>query len=193
MTQRRHWVATVWPKHIGYEATDDEAEIIREFERHWELVTGVGGGVDNHPLPGLKYAIGQIERSPSTGTLHIQAYTEWAKSKRRSEVYKIFPASLEPRQGSRDDARDYCRKKIWRGKEKGQVKRLPEFGEWRVAKQSGVSPKQRALMYLHRGFAPADILQRDPEVYFTHHRSINAMYNLMVKAGISLCTTEEEE
>ncbi len=182
--QKRHWVATVWPKHIGLEATDDEAEIIREFEKHWIAI---------QELPGLKYAIGQIERSPSTGTLHVQAYTEWATSKRRSEVYKIFPASLEPRKGSRDDARDYCRKKTWKGKEKGQVKRLPEFGEWRVAKQSGVSPKQRALMYLHRGFAPADILQRDPEVYFTHHRSINAMYGLMVKAGISLYTTEEEE
>ena len=117
-------MATIWPKHLGLEATDDEAELMREFERHWEFITGVGA----LPLPGLKYAIAQIERSPQTGTLHIQAYTEWSKSKRRSEVYKIFPASLEPRKGSRDDARDYCRKKSWKGKDKGQVQRLPESG-----------------------------------------------------------------
>lgn len=182
--QKRHWCATVWPKHIGLEATDDEAEIMREFERYWTNV---------QELPGLKYAIGQIERSPSTGTLHIQAYTEWATSKRRSEVYKIFPASLEPRKGSRDDARDYCRKRKWKGKDKGQVQRLPEFGEWRVAKQSGPSPKQRALDYLTKGFVPSEILARDPEVYFLHHRSIEACYALMCKAAISLSTSSEEE
>jgi hypothetical protein len=174
----------VWPKHIGLEATDDEAEIMMAFERFWASAD---------EMPGLKYAIAQIERSPSTGTLHIQAYTEWATSKRRSEVYKIFPASLEPRKGSRDDARDYCRKRKWKGKDKGQVKRLPEIGEWRVAKQSGVSPKQRALDYLTKGFTPAEILQRDPEVYFTHHRSIEAVYTLMCKAAISLSTSTEEE
>lgn len=182
--QKRHWCATVWPKHIDMEATDDEAEIIGEFERFWESV---------EKLPGLKYAIAQIERSPSTGTLHIQAYTEWATSKRRSEVYKIFPASLEPRKGSRDDARDYCRRKKWKGKDKGQVQRLPEIGEWRAAKQSGVSPKQRALDYLTKGFVPADILRMDPEVYFTHHRAIEAVYSLMEKAGISLRASAEEE
>jgi hypothetical protein len=166
------------------EATDDEAEIMMEFERFWQTV---------HELPGLKYAVGQIERSPETGTLHIQAYTEWQSSKRRSEVYKIFPSSLQFRKGTRDDARDYCRKKTWKGKEKGQVQRLSEFGKWRVAKQTGPSPKQRALDYLTKGFTPSDILHRDPEVYFTHHRSIEATYNLICKSGISLCTSSEEE
>lgn len=182
--QRRHWCHTVWPKHLGMEATDDEAEIMMEFERFWESV---------QELPGLKYAVGQIERSPETGTLHIQAYTEWQSSKRRSEVYKIFPSSLQFRKGTRDDARDYCRKKQWKGKEKGQVQRLLEFGKWRVAKQSGPSPKQRALDYLTKGFTPSDILHRDPEVYFTHHRSIEATYNLICKSGISLSTVGEEE
>ena len=182
--QKRHWCATVWPKHIGLEATDDEAEIMLGFERWWDTVSD---------LPNLRYAIAQIERSPHTGTLHIQAYTEWSRSKRRSEVYKIFPASLEPRKGSRDDARDYCRRKKWKGKDKGQVKRLPEIGEWRAAKQSGVSPKQRALDYLTKGFVPADILRMDPEVYFTHHRAIEATYRLLEISGVSLSTAGEEE
>lgn len=182
--QKRHWCATVWPKHIGMEATDDEAEITANFERFWESVK---------ELPGLRYAIAQIERSPHTGTLHIQAYTEWTKSKRRSEVYKIFPASLEPRLGSRDDARDYCRKKNWKGKPKGRVARLPEIGEWRPEKPQRVSPKQRALDYLTKGFVPADILRMDPEVYFTHHRAIEATYRLMEISGVSLSTSDEEE
>lgn len=185
--QKRHWCATVWPKHIGLEATDDEEEIIAEFERYWFCFA------ETAKLYGCRYAIGQIERSPTTGTLHIQVYTEWNRSRRRSEVYKAFPASLEPRRGSRDDARDYCRKKKWKGKDKGQVKRLPEVGEWRQAKVSGPSPKQRALDYLTKGFVPADILRMDPEVYFTHHRAIEACYNLMEKAAISLSTLDEEE
>ncbi len=185
--QKRHWCATVWPKHIGFEATDDEAEIIAEFERYWSHFS------DAAKTLGVRYAIGQIERSPHTGTLHIQAYTEWSRSRRRSEVYKIFPASLEPRKGSRDDARDYCRKRKWKGKDKGQVKRLPSIGEWRVAKPSGPSPKQRALDYLTKGFVPSEILQRDPEVYFTHHRAIEAVYNLMCKSAITLYASTEEE
>jgi hypothetical protein len=73
------------------------------------------------------------------------------------------------------------------------VQRLPEFGEWRTEKSSQPSLKQRALDYLKKGFAPADILLHDPEVYFIHHRSIEASYNLLCKAGISLSTSEEEE
>jgi hypothetical protein len=181
--QKRHWCGTVWPKHIGLSALDDEAEIIEGFEDFWE------GFKD---APNLRYAIAQIERAES-GNLHIQLYTEWKRSLRRSEVYKILPANLEPRFGSRDDARDYCRVKVWRGKDKGQVKRLPEIGEWRAAKPSGPSPKQRALDYLKKGMAPADILRHDPDVYFTHFRAIEACYNLMMKAGISIYPGSEEE
>jgi hypothetical protein len=182
--QRRHWMATVWPNHLGLDVGCSDHELIDAMESFWETLSS---------LPGLKYAVGQIERSPETGNLHIQAYTEWGSSKRLSEVVKIFPAHLEFRKGSRDDARDYCRKKKWKGNDKGQVKRLPEFGEWRASKEQAPSPKQRALDYLTKGFVPADILRMDPEVYFTHYRSIEAVYNLMEKAGITLCAADEEE
>ena len=153
--QKRHWVSTVWPGHIGFDRwddlslelfLDDEAELIDAYEACWR---------DLADAPGLKYGIAQIERSPDTGQLHIQAYTEWAQSKRRSEVYKIFPSDLDWRRGHRTDARDYCRVKVYRGKDKGQVKRLPELGEWRTEKSPGFSPKQRALSYLRDGLSPA--------------------------------------
>lgn len=180
--QKRHWCSTAWPKHMGYEATDDEAELIDAFESFWEELTDA---------PGLKYGIAQIERSPDTGSLHIQAYTEWATSKRRSEVYKIFPSSLDFRRGSRDDARDYCRSKVWKGKDKGQVKRLPELGEWRKEKPAAVSPKQRALAHLRMGLSPAEICSIDPECYFTHWRSIKAVYESSLMKP--LLTGGEEE
>ncbi len=179
--QKRHWCSTVWPKHIGYEATDDEAELIDAFETFWEELTDA---------PGLKYAVGQIERA-DTGSLHIQAYTEWASSKRRSEVYKILPSNLDFRRGSRDDARDYCRSKVWNGKDKGQVKRLPDIGEWRKEKPPAISPKQRALALLRQGLSPAEICSRDPECYFTHWRSIKAVYESSLMKPL-LADGEEE-
>jgi hypothetical protein len=92
------------------------------------------------------------------------------------EVYKILPSNLDFRRGSRDDARDYCKVKVWKGKDKGQVKRLPEIGEWRKEKATAVSPKQRALAHLRMGLSPAEICAIDPECYFTHWRSIKAVY-----------------
>lgn len=177
--QKRHWVSTVWPGHIGYEATDDEAELMDAFEACWRELADA---------PGLKYGIAQIERSPDTGQLHIQAYTEWAQSKRRSEVCKIFPSDARFRKGSRDEARDYCRVKVYKGKDKGQVKRLPEIGEWRKEKPPSISPKQRALSYLRDGLSPAEICSMDPECYFTHWRSINAVFGSLQMKPLSTRT-----
>ncbi len=173
--QKRHWCSTVWPKHIGYEATDDEAELIDAFETFWEELT---------EAPGLKYAVGQIERA-DTGSLHIQAYTEWATSKRRSEVYKILPSNLDFRRGSREVARDYCRKTDSR------VKSLTEIGTWRKEKPQGFSPKQRALALLRQGLSPAEICSQDPECYFTHWRSIKAVYESSLMKPL-LSVGEEE-
>lgn len=184
MMQKRHWMVTVFPGHVGLDELDDDKLVIDELQKYWQELKDA---------PGLRYAIGQIERAPQTGRLHIQAYTEWQRSLRVSEVNNRFSAHLEPRLGGRDDARDYCRKATWKGKDKGQVLRLPEFGKWRTVKPAKVSPKQRALDYLRKGLSPADILRVDPDVYFTHYRAITATYNLMENAGIILLTPGEEE
>jgi len=155
--QKRHWVSTVWPKHIGYDDLDDEAELISAFTDFWKELS---------EAPGLKYGIAQIERSPDTGKLHIQAYTEWAESKRLSEVYKILPSNLDFRRGTRDVARQYCRKTDTR------LLVLPELGVWRKEKAPTFSPKQRALSYLREGLSPSEICSMDPECYFTHWRAI---------------------
>ncbi len=181
--QKRHWVSTVWPGHIGFHvddvhwALDDEAELIDAYEAFWRELADA---------PGLKYGIAQIERSPDTGQLHIQAYTEWAQSKRRSEVYKILPSDLDFRRGSRDVARDYCRKTDSR------VKVLPELGEWRKEKPPSISPKQRALSYLRDGLSPVEICAMDPECYFTHWRSINAVFGSLQMKPLSTSDTSSE-
>ena len=102
-------------------------------------------------------------------------------------------ANVEPRKGSRDEARKYCRSKMYKGKDKGRILLLPEWGEWRVEASAKVSPKQRALQMIKQGFSPEQILQHDPDVYFTHFRAIEATYGLLQKSGIILSTLGEEE
>ncbi len=181
--QLRHWVHTVWPKHLAMEDASDR-EVIEEYERFWANLQDFA--------PGLRWLNGQIERSPETGCLHIQCYSEWKVSKRRSEVFKIIPSHIEARKGSREDARDYCKSKVWRGKDKGQVLVLPDIGEWRKETSTqSVSPKQRAIGMLKQGFTPEQILQHDVECYFTHFRAIQHIYSQMVASGITLITEEE--
>ena len=173
--QKRHWISTVWPKHIGLDELDSEAEIIGAYQKFW---------AELRLAPGLRYACGQIEQS-DTGALHIQAYTEWAQSKRLKEVYKIFPSNLEFRRGSRDDARKYCTKTDSR------VEGLPEIGKWRKEKATQPSQKNRALAYLRQGMNPSEICAVDPECYFTHYRAIIAVYTSTLVKPL-LASGEEE-
>lgn len=179
--QKRHWTTTIYAGHIGLDDDFSYEEIIDAMRSHWESV---------NDLPGIRYAIAQIERCPSTQRLHIQGYLEFKDSKRRSTIKKMWNSHLDYRKGSRDDARDYCRKKKWKGKDKGQVCRLPEFGEWRKERTTGISPKQRAIEMLKKGFTPAQILQYDVDAYFTHYKAIESVYRLMEE---SLITFGEEE
>lgn len=181
--QKRHWVGTMWAGHIGLDDDCSEEETIDAFRREWQNL---------QDLPNMRYLGGQVERA-DTGRLHIQFYVEFSKSYRMKEVLRNISANIEPRKGTRDEARKYCRSTIYKGKNKGRIVLLPEFGEWRVEKVASVSPKQRALQMLKQGFSPSDILQHDPDVYFTHYRAIEATYGLMEKAGIILSTVGEEE
>lgn len=175
--QKRHWCFTAYAGHLGLDDDFSSEEIIDAMRSHWESV---------NDLPGIRYAIAQIEMCPTTHRLHIQGYLEFKDSKRMNTIYKMFPANLEYRKGSRDDARDYCRKKKWKGKDKGQVCRLPEFGEWRKERTTmGLSPKQRAIRAIQSGFTPEQVLQHDLEAYFTHYRAIEACYRLMLESEIS--------
>jgi len=60
---------------------------------------------------GVKYLVFQLERAPTTGTLHFQGYVIWERKKRKGGCIAINSrASWEPRYGSHDKAREYCMK-----------------------------------------------------------------------------------
>ena len=182
--QKRHWCFTAYAGHLGLDDDFSSEEIIDAMRSHWESV---------NDLPGIRYAIAQIEMCPTTHRLHIQGYLEFKDSKRMGTIYKMFPANLEYRKGSRDDARDYCRKKNGKEKKKAKCNVYPNLGRWRKERATGISPKVRSINMLRKGFTPEDILKHDIEAYFTHYKAIESIYRLMQEAEISLITHGEEE
>lgn len=74
----------------------------------------------------VKYAIWQRERGES-GTEHLQGYVELSRVFRLGAVKRLLGSDrihLEPRRGSREQARDYCRKDDTR------IGPIVEFGEF---------------------------------------------------------------
>jgi len=169
--QKRHWCITVNPEAMP------QGQAV-----WWENL---------QKQPGLRYAVCQLEQGDS-GTPHLQVYTEWTSSLRFSEMQSRTTGHLEARRGSRSEARDYCRLAVYHGINKGRLDGPWEFGEWRKegTVTDDMSPKQRALVYLERGMTPQDIAFTYPDVYFTHHRAINELYEM---TWIPKHVLEEEE
>ncbi len=175
--QYRHWMVTVQPGHVGIvvDEIDDWDEyalgVVEEFREHWQRLSECNG---------IRYAIGQIEVD-SKGFYHIQAYTEWTSSLRIGEVAKRWSGHYEQRNGTRDQARDYCRKKDTR------VEELPTIGEWRVDPHDNhrESLRIRALRAITvDGMSPYDIARELPEVYFVHHAGIIALCKKLKEGGL---------
>lgn len=168
-TQKRHWVATVHFAHLGLDDTHGEEEFTSALREVWN-------GLDRDTR--LRYACGQLERGDG-GRLHAQVYCEFTQSLRRTQVEKVLPGHLEPRTGTRQQARDYCRKADTR------VAALADLGEWRAERGDdgfgkGIGPKARALqMVVQEGMTPREIAAQDPEAYFTFHRAINELYRAL--------------
>jgi len=176
--QYRHWMVTVQPGHVGIDRVDSNLHfddthtiedwdvytlgVVEEFREHWQRLSECNG---------IRYANGQIEVD-SKGFYHIQAYTEWEVSLRIGEVAKRWSGHYEQRNGTRDQARDYCRKKDTR------VEELPTIGEWRVDPHDNhrESLRIRALRAITvDGMSPLAIAMELPEVYFVHYSGITAL------------------
>jgi len=174
--QYRHWVVTVQPGHVGIvvDEIDDWEEytlgVVEAYRNHWENLA---------EAEGLRYAIGQIEVD-SKGFYHIQAYTEWTNSMRIGEVAKRWAGHFEQRNGTRDQARDYCRKKDTR------LEELVEIGVWRKDPHDNYreSMRVRALRAITvDGLTPLQIARELPEVYFVHHSGIKALWEMLNQYG----------
>jgi len=64
----------------------------------------------NHPQ--FRYMVYQTEVAPDTGRVHVQGYIEFKQAVRRNALKDLLGglAHIEPRRGTRKQARDYCMK-----------------------------------------------------------------------------------
>lgn len=164
--QRRHWMLTIQHAHLGLNDESSLDDFVNAMEERWQIVQGHDS---------VRYACGQLERGEDTGRLHAQVYIEFNTSLRNAQVRKVLDSWAEPREGTRTQARDYCRKR------EGRVLALPDLGEWVAERgdgqKTGPGPKQQALaMLVTDGMTPAQIAKEAPEVYFQFHAAIKALY-----------------
>lgn len=93
--------------------------------RNWCFTVYSDCGDEIRNESNVRYAIYQKEKCPTTGRFHWQGYVEFKTQYRLSGVRKILPtAHWEPRKGTREEARDYCRK------EESREEAPVEIGTW---------------------------------------------------------------
>lgn len=183
--QRRHWCWTLW---LPDDASIEDAEATAR-----EIFDCIH----------IRYACCQAERPEGLGSrIHLQGYVEFKRSQRLSEVKsKLGQASmhLEPREGSRSDARQYCISATWKQKSKGRCAGPWETGKW-ISDVTGSAPQRKshsdtAISCLLRGMLPHEIAAAHPKAFFTHSRKIMDTYEALKTAehvGIWDYRTEEE-
>lgn len=148
---QRHYVFTVQIEHD----TEEQVQILR--------------GDDTLP-PKIRYATWQVERAPTTGQLHLQGYVEFKSPVRIPQAKRLLNspgAHLEPRRGTREQARDYAQK------EESRVRGPFEVGIWEISpgKRSDLDAVKNALV---QGASLAQISDDHFGAFLRYHRGIRA-------------------
>lgn len=164
--QKTSFIVTVQLGHIDKKTNWEEvaeAEQIEELVWHWKECL---------KLPNLAVARGQIERSPTTGRLHIQAALKFSKVWRARTLENKWKCWAEPAL-KEANVFDYAKKTDTR------VHALENFGTLHKKKPGAKNPKQKAIDMLIAGCTPEQICMVEPAVFFTHHRAIVETYKMM--------------
>lgn len=120
----------------------------------------------------LRCGVWQLERCPSTGRLHLQGYVEFTAPMRMGAVKQLIGASthLERRQGTRDQAIEYCRK------EESRVR-----GPWTYGDLGSVVPGRRSDLdqvseRILDGASLDEVVEAFPSQYVRYRRGIEALH-----------------
>jgi len=170
--QKSTFIVTVQLGHIDKKTNWDEVDEVEQIEElvwHWRECL---------KLPNLKIARGQIERSPTTGRLHIQAALKFKKVWRARTLENKWGCWAEPAL-KEDNVMDYAKKTETR------VQELENFGTLHKKKTGAKNPKQKAIDMLVQGFTPEQICMVEPAVFFTHHRAIVETYKMLTTVRVN--------
>lgn len=121
----------------------------------------------------VRYVVAQAETSPETGRVHWQGYIE-LKAKMgirllQQRVPFLVGAHLEPRRGTRDEARNYCMKEATRA--------APpmEHGQWEAGGQGARTDVSGLASMVMEGASNHEIASSMPDLFLRNHVGINAL------------------
>lgn len=133
----------------------------------------------------VKYAIWQKERCPTTNREHWQGYIEFTKTCRISHVKKVLgdnSAHCEPRRGTREEAREYCRKE--ESRMEGPFE-YGDFGEGGQGKRSDLRAQALIIKDIQREnpkTAMQVIADRHPEFILKYARGVQTLLQNLPQA-----------
>lgn len=114
----------------------------------------------------VKYAIYQLEQGEN-GTRHLQGYLELDKPTRISAIKVYLPtAHLETRKGTREQAREYCKKNDTR------IDGPWEHGLWNTSGQGRRTDIERLHELLKSNTNERDIRDKEFGLWTRHYRAI---------------------
>lgn len=127
----------------------------------------------------FQYCVYQREKCPTTQREHWQGYIEFKRSLRINTVKKAFQNNtihLEPRHGSREEAREYCMVAVWKGEDKGQIPgTTTEVGEW-LGKDSGKRNDLESLAKLvQEGKKDWELAEAMPSTFGRHKKMVDTL------------------
>lgn len=168
--QTRHWCIT-----INARKTDGgewvESEIL-DFGSHLHHLVN---------MQHVRYAVWQIEQGEEAEVQHIQMYVEFVRPKRMNEAKQTIGyswAHLEPRWGTRTQAREYCMKK-----DGTEITTPEEVGYFRPdtegLKATNRTLADRCVDLVLQGLHPNQVAKRAPAAFFAHHRKVWALYRAL--------------
>lgn len=122
-------------------------------------------------INGVRYCIWQLEKGETGSNLHIQGYVELASGQRISWLRRRITerAHWEPRRGTREQARDYCRK------EETRVDGPWELGEFTLGGQGRRRDLADVVERIGGGGTVSDIAAEFPLEFIKYHRGIERL------------------
>ncbi len=121
----------------------------------------------------IRYAIYGRETCPKTGKIHWQGYVELFNPTRVAGLKKLYndkTIHLEKRAGTREQARDYCKKEA----------KFKEYGKW-IKGQGHRSDLESVIESLQEGSKISEIMLAEPKVYCQYRNGLKEIAAHYVK------------
>lgn len=145
--------------------------------------------------PNVRYLIYQGEVCPQTKNKHFQGYVEFSKKttlKKMKEILGENSAHIEFRQGTRDQAREYCSNLHDKKKNPEDIFQAPiEFGKWSSGGQGSRTDILAVTEAIEQGMTNRELIQEFPTFIEKNFRCVQFIRDAVEEAQADDLLREE--